>query len=52
LAQEGEYYMDLQEIGWEDMNWIHLGQDRDKAGSCEQHHNEPSDSIKCGNFLE
>jgi hypothetical protein len=25
--------MDLREIGWEGMDWIHLGQDRDQWGT-------------------
>jgi hypothetical protein len=41
----------FKKIGWEGADWIHLTQDMDKVGSCE-HHNEPSGSIKCGNFLE
>jgi hypothetical protein len=44
--------MDLWEIGFGDVDWIHWAQDRDKvAGSCE-HGNEPSGSIKCGEFLD
>jgi hypothetical protein len=40
--------MDLREIRWEDVEWIHLAQDR---GPCENG-NEPSGSIKGGKFLE
>jgi hypothetical protein len=40
---------DLREIGFGDVDWIHLAQGH-VAGSCE-HGNEPSGSIKCGNFL-
>jgi hypothetical protein len=36
--------MVLREIGWDDMDWIDLAQDRDR--------NEPSDSIKCWEVLE
>jgi hypothetical protein len=36
--------MDLREIGFGDVDWIHLAQDR--AGG------EPSGSIKCGEFLD
>jgi hypothetical protein len=44
--------MDLREIGFGDVDWIHLAQDKVQvAGSCE-HGNEPSGSIKCGEFLE
>jgi len=35
--------MDFREIRWEDMDWMHLAQDRDKW-----HVNEPSVYIKCG----
>jgi len=27
---EDEIRMDLRQIGWEDMNWIHLAEDRDQ----------------------
>jgi hypothetical protein len=27
---EDNIKMDLQEVGWEDMNWIELAQDRDR----------------------
>jgi hypothetical protein len=38
--------MDLSEIGWEGVDWMHLAQ-----GSCE-HGNDPLGSIKGGgNFL-
>jgi hypothetical protein len=43
--------MNLREIGFGDVDWIYLAQDRDMAGSCE-HGNEPSGSIKCGEFLD
>jgi hypothetical protein len=44
--------MDLREIGFGDVDWIQWAQDRDQvAGSCE-HGNEPSGSIKCGEFLD
>jgi hypothetical protein len=36
--------MDLREVGWGDMDWIHVAQDRD--GFCE-HGNEPLGSIQC-----
>jgi hypothetical protein len=32
--------MDLREIGWDDMDWIDLAQERDQWGSCE-YGNEP-----------
>jgi hypothetical protein len=40
---EDNIKLDLQEVGWEDMDWINLAQD--KCG------NKPSDSTKCGKFL-
>jgi hypothetical protein len=44
--------MDLGEIGWEDMDWIDLVQERDQwRGSCE-HGNESSGSIKCWEVFE
>jgi hypothetical protein len=46
---EDNIKMDLRKIGFGDADWIHWAQDRDR-GCCE-HGNEPSDSIKCGNFL-
>jgi hypothetical protein len=45
---EDNIKMDLREIGFGDMDWIHWAQDRD---SCE-HGNEPSGSLKCGEFLD
>jgi len=41
--------MDLREIGWDVVDWLHLAEDR--AGSCE-HDNELSGSIKGGEFLD
>ena len=44
--------MDLQELGCEGMKWIELAQDIGQmAGTCECGY-EPSDSIKCGEFLD
>jgi hypothetical protein len=44
--------MDLREIGWDDMDWIDLVQDRESVeGSCE-HSNELSGSIQCWEFLK
>jgi hypothetical protein len=43
--------MDLQEVRWRCIDWIDMAQDRGKvACSCECG-NEPSGSIKCGEFL-
>jgi hypothetical protein len=44
--------MDVREIQWGCMDWIDLGQDRDKVeGSCE-HVNAHSGSMKCWEVLE
>jgi len=42
--------MDLREIGWKVVDWMHLAQDRDVLDFCEDG-NEPSASIKCGGFI-
>jgi hypothetical protein len=43
--------MDLQQVGWEGMGRIDLVYDSQAVGSCECG-NEPSGSIKCGEFLD
>ena len=48
---EGNIEMDLQEVGWRVIDWIHLAQDRDRWQGCGECGNEPSGSIKCGEFL-
>jgi hypothetical protein len=45
---EDNIKMDLQEVGCGGMGWIGLAQGKQVAGTC----NEPSDSIKCGEFLD
>jgi len=42
---------DLKEIGWFDTYCIYLAQDRGLTG-CDEHGNEPSGWIKCGEFLD
>jgi hypothetical protein len=42
---------DLQEVGCRGMDWIEVAQDRELADTCECG-NEPSGSIKCGEFLD
>jgi hypothetical protein len=37
--------MDLREIGWEDVNWMNVAQDR-------EHRNESSSSMKGEGFLD
>ena len=43
--------MDLQDVGCGYMDWIGLAQDRQVADACE-YGNEPSGSVKCGEFLD
>jgi hypothetical protein len=43
--------MDLQEVGYEGMDWIGLAWDRRVAGNCECG-NDPSGYIKCRGFLD
>ena len=43
--------MDLQEVGCGYMEWTGLAQDRQLAYACECG-NEPSGSVKCGEFLD
>jgi len=47
---EGNIRMDLREVEWEGVDWIHLAQDRDQWWVLE-HGNEPSGSIKGRAFL-
>ena len=47
----GNIRMDLQEVGCGYMDWIGLAQDRRVADACECG-NEPSGSVKCGEFLD
>jgi hypothetical protein len=42
---------DIQEVGCGVMDWTELAQNRQVAGTCECG-NEPSGSIKCGEFLD
>jgi hypothetical protein len=42
---EDNIRVDIKEIWWDGVDWIHLAQDRPVAGSCENS-NERSDSIK------
>ena len=44
--------MDLQEVGCGYKDWIGLVQDRDRWRTLVSAVNEPSGSMKCGEFLE
>jgi len=44
--------MDLQEVGCGYMDWIVLAQDRDRWRTLVECGNEPSGSVKCGEFLD
>jgi hypothetical protein len=41
----------LEGIGWGGVDWTYLVQKRDKWWVLREHGNEPSGSIKCGDFL-
>jgi len=44
--------MDIQEVGFGGMDWIELAEDMGQVtGTCE-YGNEPSGSMKCGEFLD
>ena len=43
--------MDLQEVGYGYMDWIGVAQDRDRWRTLVSG-NEPSGSVKCGEFLD
>jgi hypothetical protein len=43
--------MDLKEMAWKDVDWIHPIQDYGKLASSCKYRNEPFDSIKCKEFL-
>jgi hypothetical protein len=47
---EDNIKMDLRDIGFGDADFINLDQDRDRWRALVNHGNEPSGSIKCGEF--
>jgi hypothetical protein len=44
--------MDFQDVGYGGMDWIELAQDRDRWRALVRCGNEPSGSIKLGEFLD
>jgi hypothetical protein len=44
--------MDLREVGWEGVDWIHLPQDRDQWQAFVNTVNEAISSIKGGEFID
>jgi len=52
LRWEDNIEMNHQEVGWEGMDWIDLAQNRGQVQTFCECSNEPSGSIKCGEFLD
>ena len=44
--------MDLQKVEFGVMNWMELAKERDSWWALVNGVNEPSDSVKCGEFLD
>jgi hypothetical protein len=49
---EDKVKMYIKDLEWEGVDWIHLAQDRGHWRALCEHGNEPSGSIKCGEFLD
>jgi hypothetical protein len=47
---EDNVVINLEEIGWYSVSWVHLAQEREVFRCCE-HDNEPSCFVKRGEFL-
>jgi hypothetical protein len=48
---EDNIRLDLREVGWEGVDWIHLAQDRDHWWAFGENNNETLVPYKTGNFL-
>jgi hypothetical protein len=51
LRSQNNIKMDLKQIKYESVDWIHLAQDRDRCRAL-ANSNEPSGSIEGGKFFE
>jgi hypothetical protein len=49
---EDNLRVDIKKIEWEGVYWIRLAQDKRPVAGCCEHGNEPSGSIKGGEFLD
>ena len=49
---EDDIRMDLREVGCECVDWMELAQDRRQVACACECGDEPSGSIKCGEFLD
>jgi len=49
---KGTIKIDLQQVGWGGVDSIDLDQDREQVADAFECGNEPSGSVKCGEFLD